>query len=215
MQLSLDGLAPPADGQPVIIEELTLGGAVLVLDGKDRPDPSVQVPTTQRSTQDWYPGRREALVQLMGVEEGQVTLTGLWHDDLKRLTTREGPLEILQQARGILARMRPCRLVWGSAIRRNGRLVAVTPTFIRDRVIEYELVFEVDRALENYDQVPHNARAANLREVRSRADRVFRTVSDAMAVATFGRGIVSKKRRFKADPPQLRAASTLIHPWSG
>lgn len=205
-QLVEDAL-PPADGQPVIIEELVEGGQVLVLGWKDRPEPEVEVGSVQRSDVTWYPGRRDALVNIMGIEENAITLRGLWHDDAQRIVGRLSPLDLLRQARSLLAGLNRCRLVWGQAIRRNGRVTEVTPSFVRDRVIQYTIVFEVDEALEVYDRYPSPQAATNLRVVRQAADLALRAVNGTIAFARFGLSIPGSKKRPREVPP-YRASAT-------
>ncbi len=182
-----------ADNQPVVIAELSAPRASLVLDRVDIPEPPVAVPTTQRAGQTWLPGARVATAHVMGVQEGRITLRGRWHDDVARLVG-DGPLVRLRQARGLLARGNACRLVWGDVIVRRGRVVRVTPRFFRDKDIGYELVFEVDEALEDYGAVPPNRAAVALRTLRNIVDDGKDRLTQVSAIVATGRNIAGRKR---------------------
>jgi len=156
----------PADGQPVIIQELAGPRATLVLGGRDRPAPNVGVGSKQRATQKYLPGSEEAVVHIMGTAEDPISLRGRFHDDFLRVFG-QSPEDQVLQARGLLHRMNSCRLTWGTSIVRIGRVKAFVPTYVRDKVIDYEITFDVDLAEDQggvFHAPPGAAAAANIRQ---------------------------------------------------
>lgn len=131
-----------ADGLPVVISELAPPFRILKLDGRDRPERPVSVPTEQRATQTHYPGTGKASVQFMGTKEGTVMLRGWFQDALSVFDG--GPQTRVDLARGIMQGGNLCRLQWGTSIYRTGRIKTFNPEYHRAQRIRYEIGFEVD-----------------------------------------------------------------------
>lgn len=178
----------PADGQPVIIQELAGPGATLVLGGLDRPEPPLGVPTRQRSFQTWNPGSDEATVHVMGIAEDPIVLRGRFHDDFARVFG-QSPEDQIQQARGLLQRLNRCSISWGTTIARFGRVTRVTPRYVRDSDIIYEIVFSVDGSNEPRGVVRPPPAAVAATNLRNALDTAVQRLSQAATIAQAGRAI--------------------------
>lgn len=137
----------PANGQPVVILELDTPFVSLRLGNMDAPAPNVEVGDRHRTTQVWLPGTQEATTHKMGPQFDGITLQGRFHDDVIRLLG-QSPEDLVRAARGICRRGNRCRLRWGTTIVREGTLKEFRATYVKHDDILYNLVFEVDRAIE-------------------------------------------------------------------
>lgn len=166
----------PADGQAVIIQELAGPRATLTLAGSDRPKPRVEVPTELRARQFWMPGSGVATTHVMGTKEMPVQLEGRWANDFNRILG-QGPEDLVALTRGIQSRGNRCLITWGTTISRLGRIEMFTPIYVRDKVINYRIVFQVDAALEpgNPFRTPKAVVAAQA--IRRRIDEVATVLS--------------------------------------
>lgn len=176
-----------SDGQPVIIQELTLPFATLVLAGKDRPNRRLGVATRQRGPQRHLPGADSAVVHVMGHAEEPMELVGKFYDDFARLFG-QSPKDQVQQARGLLMRLNRCRLTWGDTIIRVGRVKQVNAQYVRHTVIPYTIVFEVDQAEEPRTVVRPSPGFTVAQNIISGINTVLDIATDVSAVANFALG---------------------------
>lgn len=136
----------PADGLPVIITELLPPFRTIEFAGRDRPEAGLSVAGEQRASQTHYPGTSKASVQFMGTREDPIVLKGWFQDPLSTLdggpAARVALLRALMQSGGL------CRLIWGDAILRVGRVKRVNAEYHKAGRIRYEVTFEVDQPSE-------------------------------------------------------------------
>lgn len=137
---------PIEDHLPVLITELAPPFRVLTLAGSDRPEAGVEVRTRQRSTKTWYPGAKTASTQMLGTAEDPITLRGWFQDPLTFVDG--GPAARVALIRGLVDGQNRCQLSWGFSIWKWGRVAEFTPTFYTSNRIRYEIIFDVDQAME-------------------------------------------------------------------
>lgn len=135
-----------AEGYPLTITQLT-GTLSLVLADSTLPEQGVSLPGELRMASTYYPGVSTPSVQIVGTQEGDVTLKGVWRDDFMGLVG--GALALVQAARALLLDQRPCLLTWGPNLVRQCLIKRFTPTIRRESVIEWEMVIFVMQANES------------------------------------------------------------------
>ena len=131
---------------PLTITQLT-GALTLVLEDSTLPEQGVALPGELRMAATYYPGVSTPTVQIVGTQEGDVTLKGLWRDDIMGLVG--GAMALRQAARALLLDQRPCLLTWGPNLVRQCFVKRFTPTIRRECVIEWEMVIFVTQANES------------------------------------------------------------------
>lgn len=152
-----------ADEYPVDIEEIEGEERLLVtLKGASLPTRGVTVPTEQRSVVVRYPGASAPTTQVMGITEGDITLSGRLIDAL----TRSGEaIETSDLLRRLVRRRRRCKLQWGVTLVRTGYVTAFRPQLYDAGLIDWELVFQVETAADAFRRPPEPpVRVQNLRE---------------------------------------------------
>lgn len=138
----------PADGLPVVIVELAPPARTVELAGRDRPEQGVKVGSVQRTTQTYYPGTSQASVQVMGTREEPIVLRGWFQDAFAVLVGGGTPGDRIALLRAIQQGGAQCRLIWGDAIVRVGRVARVEADYRQAGRIRYEITFEVDQPSE-------------------------------------------------------------------
>lgn len=156
-----------SDGQGVTITELRAPFRIMVFAGRDRPEQPVNVRSSQRVTQTYYPGTSTASVQFHGTKEDPIRLKGWFHDPLNLITG--GADARIALLRGLLQGGNLCRLVWGTKIIRQGRVEVVDIGFRQADRVEYEVVFAVDQANEPVALTPLPAIATSQIDVFEQA----------------------------------------------
>lgn len=140
-----------ADGDAIIIRELSGAFRSVVLDGPNLPE-QLEVPVELRTVRTEYPGNSAASVQVMGTKEGDIVINGQFRDVW---TGAEGDGRAKVNAvRAIMLAGRLCELSWGGTVVRRGLLKGFQPTFKRVGVITYRLTFEATEADEAAVVVP-------------------------------------------------------------
>lgn len=131
---------------PMTITQIT-GTRSLTLTGSAVPEHGVALPGELRMAATYYPGASTPSVQIVGTQEGDVTLKGVWRDDWLGLVG--GALSLVQDARGLLLDQRVCLMTWGPNLVRQCLVKRFTPTIRRESVIEWEMVIFVMQANES------------------------------------------------------------------
>lgn len=178
----------PADGLPVIIQELGPPFRSIVFAGRDRPEQPVEVAGRQRATQTWYPGTTKASTQVMGTEEDPIPLRGWFQDPLTLLDG--GPGARMAILRDLMQGQNLCQLLWGTVIIRQGRVSRCSFQIHREAKIRYEVVFAVDQPNEARSLAPkvgaasvvsdlaqHIAKAVALADKATAAVRTTKTIA--------------------------------------
>lgn len=129
-----------ADGDPILIFEVG-GEGRLELAGADLPERGVEMGTTMRLVATRYPGRSVASTQVMGTEERQLSLRGVFSDVLGGASGHA--LAQAQRARALVDGQRLCELQWGTTVVRRGYVREFVPSVERQSLIRYTLTFEV------------------------------------------------------------------------
>lgn len=166
----------PANGHAVVIHELEAPYDSLVLEGMDRPFQGVDAATAQIASVTRLPGSPEAVVHAMGVAEEPIVLEGRFHDNVLRIFG-QSPEDQVSTVRGLVYRLHPCWMTWGTLITKLGRVSSFTPTYIRDNDIQYRITFDVDRAAEPR-KVLRTRAADEVGDVRRRIERLQNPLSD-------------------------------------
>jgi len=143
-----------ADGAPLVIREAEGSTRLeLSLAGSDLPDQGVPFGAAQRLVTTRYPGSALSSTQVMGTEEHDIVLSGVFNDVLA--TGRSGlggaaghALAQTARCRELLLRQRLCELEWGDTLVRTGYVREFEPEIVRDSLIRYRLVFQVASAAE-------------------------------------------------------------------
>lgn len=142
----------PSDGQPVVIQELSIPFRVMTFAGKDRPEQPVTVGERSRVTRTHYPGTHKASVQFMGTEREPIVLRGWFQDPFSFLdggpAAREALLRSMMQGGGL------CQLIWGTRIVCQGRVEALTFDYHLANRVRYEVTFAVDQGNEPTELAP-------------------------------------------------------------
>lgn len=147
-----------ADGQPVVLRELGGQYRTVELAGSDMPERGMEAPVSLRAVHSRYPGGK-VTTQILGVEEGEITLKCRFNDRLTSLD--EGAIAQSETLRSILLGQQPVELTWGILLTRRGYLTKVTPRYERESLIGCEIAFlpvEADEAF--YVTTPMGAPSA-------------------------------------------------------
>lgn len=134
------------EGYPLTLTQLT-GALALTLSGVSLPEQGVALPGELRMATTYYPGVSTPSVQIIGTQEGAMTLKGVWRDDTLGLIG--GALALVQAARALLLDQRVCLLTWGPNLVRQCLVKRFTPTIRREAVIEWEIELFVMQANES------------------------------------------------------------------
>lgn len=127
--------------------------AFLVLDTDARmPEQGVEAGGSLRVVRTWYPGSSTPSVQVMGTQEDDIVIRGMWRDDMIGLAG--GAFALMQNARALLLGQSPCQLQWmgtdGTALKTcTGFVKQFTPKFNRADAIGWTLTFQVDQSDES------------------------------------------------------------------
>lgn len=134
------------DTNVLIIEEID-GDNILFLAQASLPAQGLGVGGSLRSTRTYYPGSNKPSTQVMGTQEEDMTLKGVWRDD--QLEGSGAAMVLVQTCRAMLLGQLRCELSWGSDLVRRGFIKSFLPEFDRPSVIRWTLVFQVDEADES------------------------------------------------------------------
>lgn len=127
---------------PLSIVEVD-GLTALDLEGSALPAQGVAMGSELRMVSTYYPGNAAPSVQILGTQEDEIPLRGVWRDDLLGLV--DGAMALVSTARKLQQGQRRCRMVWGD-VTRYGYVKAFKPTIRRRDFVEWELTFFVDQA---------------------------------------------------------------------
>jgi len=128
----------------LVIQELD-GATGLILDTLGAlPANSMPIGGSLRSTRTYYPGSSTPSTQIMGTQEDDITLKGVWRDD--QLGAAGGAINLYGICRTLLLDQLRCGLYWGPEITRKGYVKSFVGDFERPNVIHWTLVFQVDEA---------------------------------------------------------------------
>jgi len=133
-----------ADGQPIIIRELEGQRREVVLAGTDLPEQGLEVGGALRTVRTHYPGSRRASTQVLGTEESDLELQGLFRDDWAGFAG--WALAQMGALRALYTGQRYCELAWGETLVRRGYVKRAVFVLHREAVVGYRLVFEVAEA---------------------------------------------------------------------
>lgn len=168
-----------ADGQPVVITELTGQGRSVTLEGPDLPERGMEAPVSLRERTTRYPSGR-ASVQMLGVEEEPVVLKCLFNDVWSGLDG--GAAELVSTLRSILCAQGLVSLEWGQLLVRRGYLKRITPAYRMESLIGCTIEFqptEADEAI--YTSTPFQpttaAGALNLLDLVTQAITLLNTAT--------------------------------------
>lgn len=171
----------PAFKVPVVIFQLKPPFLVLEFFGRDAPEP-LTVGGRQRAIQTHYAGSPRASVQHMGYRHDDIPLVGRWYAK-RPINLLGGPEAKLATARSLMQSDSLCYLVWGSAIRRTGRVFSVVPRFFKDNDIAYDITFAVDSASEAAALKPLPPAVSTAAELADQAEQILTIGQDAQETA--------------------------------
>ncbi len=163
----------------ILIQEITGSQRIIALGGRALPERPLPAGGRLRTKKTWYSGNNVATLQVLGSEDMDMNLRGVWNDrfigDQVSTSGFETPelardvvriFETLQRAGNTL------RFQWGDVVR-MGVLAEFVPTWLREQDVEWTMRFEwfgrddqeVPRA--TLDEAPNSS---ELRQRQNRTD---------------------------------------------
>lgn len=127
---------------PLTIAEVD-GTTVLDLEDSALPAQGVAMGSELRMVSTYYPGNSAPSVQILGTQEDEIPMRGVWRDDLLGLV--DGAMALVAAARKLQQGQRRCVLTWGD-VTRYGYVKAFKPSIRRRDFVEWDLTFFVDQA---------------------------------------------------------------------
>jgi len=140
-----------------IIREITGSQRSVELRNRALPYQAIQYQGTQHYTQTWYPGNPNATIQVLGPQEGDLPIRGMWKTRyIGNDVTTEGFDDVIQNSESMTAEIltqifhrlrRSGNLVeirWGPEVRR-GIIKEFTPDYDRVEDIRWTIIFAISQ----------------------------------------------------------------------
>jgi len=173
----------------VFLAELEGQGRLVELAGADLPEQGLEAGVELRASVTRYPSQGRTSVQLMGVEEREITLRLALNDALTGLDG--GALSMVSTLRSMLLAQGLVELQWGPSgesgggLIRRGYLKAVRPSYRMRSLIGCEVVFLPTEAKETYYTATPSTSptASDVSTLLLALDKLRSEVDDAIAIA--------------------------------
>ena len=134
--------------QSILIQEITGAQRVVALGGRALPERPLPAGAALRFKKTWYPGNNVATLQVLGAEERETNLRGVWNDRFIGGEVATAGFETPELARDLvrifetLARSgNALRFQWGDVVR-MGILAEFDPHWLRETDVEWTMRFE-------------------------------------------------------------------------